>query len=109
MQPANSSFVSNATAAAPAQPSLADILLNDLSFTATLQFKRGETIFLNNQQANNIFIIKEGRVKLSNHSDDGREIIKAILISNEILANRPFTTAKCEMKLPRPSNKHNCM
>ena len=84
MQPANSSFVSNATAAAPAQPSLADILLNDLSFTATLQFKRGETIFLNNQQENNIFIIKEGRVKLSNHSDDGREIIKAILISNEI-------------------------
>ncbi len=51
---------------------------------ATKTFKKGEFIFFQNQPAQNIFLLHEGRVKVGTYSDEGREIIKAILQPGEI-------------------------
>lgn len=51
---------------------------------ATREFKKGEFIFFQNQPAQNIFLLHKGRVKVGTYSDEGREIIKAILQPGEI-------------------------
>mgnify|MGYP001080706354 FL=1 len=46
--------------------------------------KRGEFIYFPNDSSNKIYFIEKGRIKIGAYSDDGREIIKAILQTNEI-------------------------
>ncbi|MGB1206187.1 MAG: Crp/Fnr family transcriptional regulator [Chitinophagales bacterium] len=46
--------------------------------------KRGEFIYFPNDNSNKIYFIEKGRIKIGAYSDDGREIIKAILQKNEI-------------------------
>ena len=46
--------------------------------------KRGEFIYFPNDNSNKIYFIEKGRIKIGAYSNDGREIIKAILQTNEI-------------------------
>lgn len=45
---------------------------------------KGEPVFLPDQAANAIFILKDGRVKISRRAEDGREVITSILLPGEI-------------------------
>lgn len=51
---------------------------------STRTFKRGTQIFRPSQSAKHIYIIKEGRVKIGMHSDDGKEMIKKIVTKGEL-------------------------
>jgi CRP-like cAMP-binding protein len=51
---------------------------------ATKHYKKGEFIFFPDQDASSIYLLHSGRVKIGSYSDDGREIIKAILQPGEI-------------------------
>ncbi len=46
--------------------------------------KKGEHIYLQDDDADKIFFITEGRVKIGTHADNGKEITKAILTEGEI-------------------------
>ena len=46
--------------------------------------KKGEYIYFPEESSKNIYFLKEGRVKIGSYSDDGKEIIKAILQPGEI-------------------------
>ena len=48
------------------------------------EYKKGDFIYHANDPANKIFLLEEGRVKISSFSDSGKEIIKAILQPGEI-------------------------
>ncbi len=47
-------------------------------------FKKGDYIYLQDDQADKIFFLNEGRVKIGNFSDTGKEITKAILTKGEV-------------------------
>ena len=47
-------------------------------------FKKNEYIYLQNDAADKIFFITEGRVKIGSYSDNGKEITKAILNKGEV-------------------------
>jgi CRP-like cAMP-binding protein len=49
-----------------------------------LVFARGEYVFLPEENADKIYFISEGRVKIGSYSDDGKEITKAILNPGEV-------------------------
>jgi CRP-like cAMP-binding protein len=55
---------------------------NQLSIVRT--FKRGHYIFRSGQGANQVYIVKAGRVKISARNDDGKEMIKKIVTQGEI-------------------------
>lgn len=46
--------------------------------------KKGKYIYLQNDDADKIFFITEGRVKIGTHADNGKEITKAILTEGEV-------------------------
>lgn len=48
------------------------------------RYGKGEYIYTEGDQANKIFFIDEGRVKIAKQGEEGREIIKAILDEGEI-------------------------
>ena len=47
--------------------------------------KKGKYIYLQNDDADKIFFITEGRVKIGTHSDNGKEITKANLTEGEVV------------------------
>jgi CRP-like cAMP-binding protein len=47
-------------------------------------FKKGEYIYLPEELADKIYFLIQGRVKIGNHGDSGREITKVILNSGEV-------------------------
>ncbi len=47
-------------------------------------YKKGEFIYLPQEDANKVFFISEGRIKISAISDDGKEVTKAILGNGEL-------------------------
>lgn len=53
---------------------------NEITFT----YKRGEFIYFPEETANQIFLLHAGRVKIGSYSEEGKEIIKAILQPGEI-------------------------
>lgn len=48
------------------------------------QFKKGEYIYLPEEHADKVYFISEGRVKIGNYGDSGKEITKAILNGGEV-------------------------
>ncbi len=46
--------------------------------------KKGEYIYLADQNADKIYFIAEGKVKIGSHSDNGKEITKALLGKGEV-------------------------
>lgn len=47
-------------------------------------FKKGDYIYLPEQSSDKIYFMTEGRVKIGNYSDSGKEITKAILNKGEV-------------------------
>jgi len=47
-------------------------------------FQKGAYIYVQNDDADKVYFISEGRVKIGTHSDNGKEITKAILSVGEI-------------------------
>lgn len=50
----------------------------------TLKFKKGDFIYFPDQPSKEVFLLEKGRVKIGSYSEDGKEIIKAILQPGEI-------------------------
>ena len=49
----------------------------------TKEYKRGEIIFREGDHALYYFQISEGKVKLNNYNDDGKEFIQNIFVKNQ--------------------------
>jgi CRP-like cAMP-binding protein len=47
-------------------------------------FKKGEFVYFPDQPSLEVFLLEKGRVKIGSYSDDGKEIIKAILSPGEL-------------------------
>lgn len=47
-------------------------------------FKKNEFIYFNNEASSHVYLIVDGQVKIGSYSNDGKEIIKAILNKGEI-------------------------
>lgn len=47
-------------------------------------YKKGEYIYLPEEHADRIYFLNEGRVKIGNYADTGKEITKTILTSGEV-------------------------
>lgn len=47
-------------------------------------FKKGEYIYLPDEQADRLYFLTEGRVKIGSYADTGKEITKAILNKGEV-------------------------
>ena len=56
---------------------------NGLPYNAK-SFLRNEYIYLPHKKADQVFIVKEGRVKIGVHGNDGKEVIKKIALAGEI-------------------------
>ncbi len=54
-------------------------------------YKKGEFIYFTNEQAKYIYMIAEGRVKLGHYTEDGKEVVKAILGAGEIFGELALT------------------
>ncbi len=48
------------------------------------EYKKGEYLYLQEDFSDRIFFLTEGRVKIGNYADSGKEITKAILSSGEV-------------------------
>ncbi len=51
--------------------------------TQMCMFNKGEYIYFTGDESNQVYFVKMGRIKISNFSKDGKEIIKCILSSGE--------------------------
>lgn len=47
-------------------------------------YKKDDFIYFSEEPSNHVFLVAQGRVKIGSYSDDGKEIIKAILQPGEI-------------------------
>ncbi len=52
--------------------------------TSHRQYKKGEYIYMQDDQSDKIFFLTNGRVKIGNYSESGKEITKAILAKGEV-------------------------
>ena len=59
--------------------------------TKMLEAKKDQTIYLPTDIANSIYFLKKGKVKISSFSDDGKEMIYAILGPGEIFGELAIT------------------
>ena len=48
------------------------------------EFKKGEYIYLQDDQSDKIYFLNEGRVKIGHYADSGKEITKALLSKGEV-------------------------
>lgn len=63
--------------------------LNGNSQGATQKkFEKGEVIYQANQSANQIYLIRSGKVKIMSSAETGKEIVKAILNSGEVFGEK---------------------
>ena len=63
--------------------------LNGNSKGATQKkFEKGEVIYQANQSANQIYLIRSGKVKIMSSAETGKEIVKAILNSGEVFGEK---------------------
>lgn len=56
----------------------------NITFFQTKSFSKNKYIYLPHKRADQIFVIKEGRVKIGSHGNDGKEVIKKIVSEGEI-------------------------
>jgi CRP/FNR family transcriptional regulator, cyclic AMP receptor protein len=61
-------------------------LSNDKTMSDYLhhKFKKGTVVYLPDSESDRIYFINEGRIRISAHSDEGKEITKAILGRGEV-------------------------
>jgi len=58
------------------------------------EHKRGEYIFLPEEDADKVYFIAEGRVKIGSYNEDGKEITKAILGPGEVFGELSILNAE---------------
>lgn len=56
--------------------------------------KKGEYVYLPDQNADKVFFITEGKIKIGNHSEGGKEITKAILSKGEVFGEMAMVNAE---------------
>jgi CRP-like cAMP-binding protein len=61
------------------------------------EFKKGELIYIEEEFAQHLFFITQGRVRIGRHGEDGKEITKVILSDGEVFG---------ELALTSPDTKH---
>ncbi|HEY0653614.1 MAG TPA: Crp/Fnr family transcriptional regulator [Chryseosolibacter sp.] len=49
-----------------------------------LHFRKNEFIYIPDDQANHIYMVSDGRVKIGHYLNDGKEVVKSILTKGEI-------------------------
>jgi len=54
-------------------------------------FDKNAFIYFPNEVANHIYMIADGRVKIGHYTDDGKEVVKAILTEGEIFGELTLT------------------
>ncbi|MTI22960.1 Crp/Fnr family transcriptional regulator [Fulvivirga sp. RKSG066] len=54
-------------------------------------YKKNEFIYFTNEKAKYIYMIAEGRVKIGHYTEDGKEVVKAILSKGEIFGELALT------------------
>ena len=59
--------------------------------TTMRRTKKDQYIFFPEEPSTSVFLLKEGRVKLGSYSDDGKELIKAILSPGEMFGELSVT------------------
>jgi CRP/FNR family cyclic AMP-dependent transcriptional regulator len=69
-------------------PEMAEQMSKMVTDTAV---EKGSFIYLNDQPSASIYFLKEGRVKVSSTTEDGREIIKAIIYPGEMFGEMAMT------------------
>lgn len=52
------------------------------------KFEKGEVIYQANQSANQIYLIRSGKVKIMSSAETGKEIVKAILNNGEVFGEK---------------------
>lgn len=55
------------------------------------QYKKNQFIYFTNDKAKYIYMIAEGRVKIGHYTDDGKEVVKAILSKGEVFGELALT------------------
>ncbi len=49
-----------------------------------IKFKKDEFVYFSDEPSSHVYLLAEGRIKIGSYSDDGKEIIKAILQPGEL-------------------------
>ena len=62
------------------------------------EHKRGEYIFLPEEDADKVYFISEGRVKIGSYNEDGKEITKAILGPGEVFGELSVLNKEHEIR-----------
>ena len=55
------------------------------------KFNKNEFIYFPNELSDKIFLLKQGQIKIGMYTDDGREILKAVLHAGEIFGEMSLT------------------
>lgn len=71
-------------------------------------FKKGEYVFLPNENADKIYFIDEGQVKIGSYSNDGKEITKAILQPGEVFGELALTGTEKRRDFAYAMEKTTC-
>ncbi|MDF9800914.1 CRP/FNR family cyclic AMP-dependent transcriptional regulator [Catalinimonas alkaloidigena] len=54
-------------------------------------FNKGDFVYFIDDPSDNVYLIKQGRVKISTYADDGKEIVKTILSAGEVFGELALT------------------
>ncbi len=54
-------------------------------------FGKGDFVYFIGDTSDNVYMIKQGRVKIATYSDDGKEIVKTILTAGEVFGELALT------------------
>ena len=57
---------------------------NDERHQRASQFAKNEYVYFPNQNADNIYLVAEGKIKIGTYTDDGNEVTKSILVKGDI-------------------------
>jgi CRP/FNR family transcriptional regulator len=74
---------------APQQKPLEDPLAH-LPCSSIVEFKKGQTIFNQDQPSTNIYLVIEGKVKVSRLADDGHQVVVDIYQADEFFGESAF-------------------
>jgi CRP/FNR family cyclic AMP-dependent transcriptional regulator len=78
--------------AVPQQRSLEDPLAH-LPCSTILEYKRGQTIYDQDQPSNSVYLVIGGKVKVCRIADDGRQVVIDIYQSDEFFGESAFLSA----------------
>src|ERR1700685_707393 len=81
--------MSMAPAAAPQQRTLEDPLAH-LPCSTILEYRKGQTIYSQDQPSTSIYLVIDGKVKVCRMADDGRQVVVDIYQPDEFFGESAF-------------------